>query len=156
MLNVGVVLCFCVCVCAHSNCFPFSILVTLGNDDGSGFTHLRSSVPVTFCNTQRCVPTWPCMGQASRALKNPVVVPAALKNRVLMSSLFIPVLGFSSLFLTLAFLSLPLTHSQCPDFTEMTVNCLHSPPLTVSLLFALRSLIEQQTDRSIHWGPLST
>lgn len=120
----------CVCVCAHSNCFPFSILVTLGNDDGSGS---HTCGPARQCanhilqHTQRCVPTWPCTGRASRALKNPVVVPAALKNRVLMSSLFIPVLGFSSLFLTLAFLSLPLTHSQCPDFTEMTVNYLHSP-----------------------------
>lgn len=145
------------CVCAHSNCFPFSILVTLGNDDGSGFTHLQSSMPVTFCNTHKhCVPTWPCMVRASRTLKNPVIVPAALKNRVLMIScflplsLFIPVLWFSSLFLTLVFLSVPLTHFQSPDFTEIMLLIVFISPSSDCLSPVCPSFTYWTADRQIY------
>lgn len=94
------------------------------------------------------------MVRASRTLKNPIVVPAALKNRVLMISCFLPLSLYPCvvifLFISNSRLSFCASHTFSVSwfYWNYAVNCLHFTLLWLSLscLPFFHLLNSRQTD----------
>lgn len=102
--------------------FSFSLLVTLGSEDGSGSTHLQFSMPMC----QSCSRASPTMARVSGAPKNPAFVPTAQTKSLLMISISLP---RWECFINSACLVRFLCHSHpfCLD-RKGRVNYLHHAP----------------------------